>query len=144
MAGKATLTIVTSRKPMKTATAATIRTFQRRAMRPPRYSCLTQRTLPKVGCIMQPDAATLAAEEGSESASAHLRHPAVLDRPHARGDRRPLDAARDPRRVPRRAPLRGLPEEPRRGAQRAHGPSQPAGRGRHPAPPPVPGAAGAL
>ena len=38
MSGKATLTMVTSRNPMKTATAVTARTFHRR--------CMMQRTLP--------------------------------------------------------------------------------------------------
>src|SRR3954451_21626557 len=43
MSGKATLTIVTSRKPMKTATAVTARTFQRRV------SCMTKRTVAAAG-----------------------------------------------------------------------------------------------
>src|SRR3954453_22329997 len=41
MSGKATLTIVTSRNPMNTATAVTASTCQRR------LSCMTQRTLPR-------------------------------------------------------------------------------------------------
>src|ERR671915_1833156 len=133
MSAKATFTIVTSRKLMNTATEVTIRTFHCR--------CMTQRTVAKLSCVTQLGPLAFAPER---SASAYVRQPGLLGRPRARGDRRPLDDARDPRRLPRRAPLRGPPARPRRGAQRPDGPPGPARGRRHPGAAPLPGEAGAL
>src|SRR5262245_44830526 len=104
MLGKATLTIVTSRKAMNTAAAVTSRTFQRRS------SFVMKRTLHE----------NVASRYSLTDAPEHLRRPALLDRPLARAAGRALDAAGDSRGVPGHAPLRGLHRAPRHRPQRAH------------------------
>src|SRR5689334_14946729 len=128
MLGKATLTIVTSRKAMNTPAAVTSRTFQRRS------SFVMQRTLHE----------NVASRYSLSGAALHLRRPTLLDRPFTRAARRALDAAGGPRGVSRYAPLRGLHRAAGHRAQRAHHAPHAPGRGGRAGEGPLSGAAGAL